>query len=227
MGDMPRIAVVHHNRELGLGRLGRPLREHEVTHVWARNGEFPHDIDAVVVMGGFMGVHETEAHPWLEDEKRWLTKRVDEGTPVLGICLGAQLLADALGGRAYRAALPEVGVVDVRLTEAGFRHPVGSRLGSRAFFAHEDTFELPPEGTLLAATESYPSAFECGSALGIQHHPETPLDEALAWADNPAFDLLDRVGMTREEYARALGDHDAEAERAALDLFDAWFGALG
>lgn len=226
MEAVSRIAVVHHNRELGLGRLEPVLADHPVTHVWAPDAEFPDQADAVVMMGGFMGAHETDSHPWLAEEKRWLAKRVAGDTPVLGICLGAQLLADALGGRAFTAPRPEVGVADVRLTGAGSRHPVASRLGPRAFFAHQDTFEVPPEGTLLATTEEYPAVFELGSALGVQFHPETPADEALRWADDPGFDLLERAGIAREDYAREVREHEAEAEEAAADLFEAWFGTL-
>lgn len=223
---MVQVAVVHHNQELGLGRLERPLRLHEVTHVWAPDGEFPDRMDGVVVMGGFMGAYETEMHPWLVEEKRWLAKQVDQDIPVLGICLGAQLLADSLGGRAVQGARAEVGVIELQLTEAGSNHPLASRLGSKAFFAHGDTFELPAAASLLATTDAYPSAFEVGSAVGIQPHPEASLEEALRWADDPRFDLLERAGVSRADYVRELQSHEPEAERVAGNLFAAWFGAL-
>lgn len=223
---MSRVAVVHHNREIAVGRLKPFLRRHVVVDVWAPDADFPHDIDAAVVMGGFMGAYDTDLHPWLDDEKAWLEKRVSEETPVLGLCLGAQLLADVLGGRAFRAPHPEVGVVRVKLTEAGAAHPVISHLGDRAFFAHQDTFDPPADATLLASTGTYPAAFEVGSALAVQPHPETPLDEALAWAEDPRFDMLDRVGMSRDEYARTLRAHAVEAELAAEAMFGAWFGRL-
>lgn len=223
---MASVAVVHHNRELGLGRLERHLLAHDVVDVWAPDGDFPDDTEAVVVMGGFMGAYEVAAHPWLEGEKRWLAKRVGEEVPVLGICLGAQLLADSLGGRAFLAPKPEVGVVDVRLTGPGSVHPVVSHLGEKAFFAHQDTFDVPPEATLLAATDAYPAAFELGSALALQSHPETGPADALRWLDDPRFDLPARAGVTREEYSRGLQAHAEGTEAAARRVFDAWFGPL-
>jgi GMP synthase (glutamine-hydrolysing) len=224
---MAHIAVVHHNRELGVGRLAPFLAHHRVMEVWAPERVFPHEADAVVVMGGFMAAYQEDLHPWLEDEKRWIATRVGNDTPLLGICLGAQLLADATGGHAYQAPRPEVGVVDLILTEAGARHRVASQMGRRAFFAHQDTFDLPAAATLLASTASYPAVFEVGSALGIQPHPETPPDEALHWADDPRFDLPQRAGVSRVEYEMQLKQHAGEAETAARHLFGAWFDALG
>lgn len=223
---MPRIAVLHHNQELGVGRLQGPLRHQEVEHVWAPDADFPDRVDGVVVMGGFMGAYETDTHPWLEEEKRWLARQVELETPVLGICLGAQLLADGLGGRAFRGTRPEVGVIELHFTEEGSSHPLASRLGSKAFFAHRDTFELPPAATLLAATDDYPSVFELGSALAVQPHPEAPLEEALDWADDPRFDLLERAGISEDAYARDLRSHEPEAEAVAEVVFGAWFQAL-
>lgn len=223
---MPRVAVVHHNQGLGLGRLERRLGDHEVEHVWAPGADFPDRMDGVVVMGGFMGAYETDTHPWLVEEKRWLAEQVEEETPVLGICLGAQLLADALGGRALRGPRPEVGVIELHLTEAGSTHPVASHLGTKAFFAHGDTFELPPTATLLAATADYPSAFELGSAVGLQPHPEVPLEEALGWVDDPHFDLLERAQVRREDYVRDLRSHEPEADQVAASIFGAWFDSL-
>lgn len=223
---MSRVAVVHHNQELGLGRLQGPLRHVDVKHVWAPDADFPDRVDGVVVMGGFMGAYETDTHPWLAEEKRWLAGQVELETPVLGICLGAQLLADGLGGRAFPGPRPEVGVIELHLTEEGSSHPLASQLGRKAFLAHRDTFELPPAATLLAATDAYPSVFELGSALGMQPHPEAPLEEALGWADDPRFDLLDRAGISKEDYVGDLRSHEPEAVAVAEVVFGAWFRAL-
>lgn len=222
-GVMSRIALVNHTPDLSPGRLKPFLDRHDVVEVWAPDGEFPRDVDAAVVMGGFMGAYETSDHPWLVTEKQWLAESVEQDMPVLGICLGSQLLADALGGRAYLAPAPEVGVVEMMPTEEGKRHPVMAALGTRSFFAHQDTFDVPPAATLLARTASHPAAFTQGSALALQPHPETPLWEALSWADEPGFDMPERVGMSREEYMAQLEEFADEAEAAAEKAFGAWF----
>lgn len=224
---MVRVAVVNHNVELVPGRLQPFLDRVEAVDVWAPGGVYPDGVDAAVVLGGFMGAYDTVTHGWLEAEKDWVRRLVTADKPVLGICLGAQLLADALGGLAFLAPQPEVGVIEVSLTPEGARHPLARLLGKRAFFAHQDTFRLPPGATLLATTDSYPAVFEVGSALAVQAHPETATDEAIAWADYPEFDLPARIGLSKRDYIEQLRDHRAEAEAAARRLFGAWFGGLG
>lgn len=223
---MSRIALVSHNRELNTGRMQPFLDQHEVIDVWAPDAEFPTDVEAIVVMGGFMGAYETEQHPWLEPEVGWLDEMVAADTPVLGICLGAQVLADALGGRSYRAPVPEVGVMDLVLTAEGHRHPVVAALGRRAFFAHQDTFEVPPAATLLARTRAHPAAFCLGSALAIQSHPEVTTADAVAWADHPAFHMFEQVGLSKQDYVDQLSEFSDEVDVAAKAAFEAWFRHL-
>lgn len=224
---MPRVALVSHNRELETGRLQAFLDRHDIVQVWAPDRVFPGDVEAAVVMGGFMSAYDSTDHPWLIEEKRWLGTLVARDIPVLGICLGAQLLADALGGRAFPAPVPEVGVVPLEPSPEGRRHPVVVALGERAFFAHEDTFDLPPGATLLARTGAHPAVFSFGSALGIQPHPETTTAQALKWADHPRFDLLERAGVSRHEYVDQLREFDTAAAAAAEGAFGAWFDQLG
>lgn len=226
MPAMARVAVVRHNEEVALGRLGGFLSRHHPVEVWARDADFPEDVDAAVVLGGFMGAYESDLHPWLVDECEWLSSQVERGVPVLGICLGAQLLAHALGGEAYEAPRPEVGVVELRYTDAGREHPVASRLGDRAFFAHQDTFRLPPDAELLASTDRYPAVFQAGSALGVQCHPETPPDDARHWLQYLEADMLPRAGVTPERYLAEVDSHAEAGERSARDFFTAWFGSL-
>lgn len=224
---MRRIVVINHETEYHPGRLAPHLGRHDTVVIEGRDGGFPLDIEGAVVLGGEMGAYDVGEHPWLIDEKRWLAELVGQGTPVLGICLGAQLLADALGGSTYLASVPEIGVVEVRLTPEGEADDVVGGLGDKAFFAHRDTFDLPPGATLLASTADYPAAFRCGSALALQPHPETVAEEALRWAADPGFDLLEVAGLDHDDYADQVRRHTEELAQAAEFMFATWFAALG
>jgi GMP synthase (glutamine-hydrolysing) len=156
----------------------------------------PRSVAGVVVMGGAMGVHDTDEFPWLEAERRWLARTVASGVPVLGVCLGAQQLAAALGATVRTGPAPEVGVGEVALTDAGRADPVLGPEGDRVAVIHwhGDTFDIPPGAVHLATGDRYPNqAFRYGdTAYGLQFHVE--VDEAMAdaWAPElPAGVTLD------------------------------------
>jgi len=143
-------------------------------------------LGGVVVMGGAMGVHDTAEHPWLEEERRWIADAVDRGVPVLGICLGAQQLAAALGAPVTTGPAPEVGVGTVELTDEGRADPV---LGPEGISVpvihwHGDTFAIPEGAVRLAAGTRYDNqAFRFGAvAYGLQFHVEVDDAMAAAWA---------------------------------------------
>jgi GMP synthase (glutamine-hydrolysing) len=182
--------------------------------------------DGLVVLGGAMGAYEIGLHPWLADEKMFLRRQVEEGVPVLGICLGSQLLAAALGGSAYLAKIPEAGVIRLDYTIQGKEHPVLGQAGERVFCLHQDTFELPPGAELLASSASYPLAFEIGSALALQFHPEVDAAQAIQWASTEEADHLRRAGVSLQRFIRELTEAEAELEAAAVRLFDAWMETL-
>ena len=228
---MGKVVVVKHSCG-SVGRLAERLDRSGVEweEVNVAEGESLPPVDgvgALVMMGGIMGAYETEEHPYLLDEMALAREAVARRTPVLGICLGSQLLAAALGGRAYLADRPEVGAVPVELTEAGHRHPVVSRVaGQRVFSMHQDTFETPPGSELLARSDRFPQAFARGSALGIQFHPETPNAEANEWASHGAREMLERAGKTPEGFAAELREAEGELIKGAHRLFDAWIAGL-
>jgi len=146
-------------------------------------------VGAVVAMGGAMGVHDTDRFPWLADERAWLAEVVGRGAPVLGICLGAQLLAAALGADVTTGPSPEIGVGEVELTAEGRADAVLGGDGSRlpALHWHGDTFAIPPGAVHLATSDRYRhQAFRYGRAVyGLQFHLE--VDDALAEAWRPEF----------------------------------------
>ena len=132
--------------------------------------------DGLVVLGGVMDADETDDYPHLARTMDLVRDAAARSVPTLGICLGAQLAAAALGGRAYPGpAGEELGWTKVELTEAGRADPVTGALTEPAelFEWHHDTFDPPPGATLLAGGAVYPSqAFRLGSVVAVQFHPE-------------------------------------------------------
>jgi len=153
----------------------------------------------VVVMGGPMGVHDTADYPWLEAERRWLTTAVDAGLPVLGVCLGSQLLAAALGAEVTTGVVPEIGVGHVVLDQQGRDDPVLGPEGARlpVVHWHGDTFAIPAGAVRLASSDRYENqAFRYGDRVyGLQFHLEVDDEVAAGWApDLPAGITLDGPG---------------------------------
>jgi GMP synthase (glutamine-hydrolysing) len=147
-------------------------------------------LGGLVVLGGPMGVHDDHAHPWLAPERELMRRAVESDLPVLGVCLGAQQLAAALGADVTTGPEEEVGAGWVELTAAGRLDPVfGPEYSGLSgttvpcFHCHQDTFDLPDGAVHLAATRRYPhQAFRVGScAYGLQFHVEVDTELAEAW----------------------------------------------
>lgn len=139
----------------------------------------PRDYDALVVMGGPMSANEDFKYPWLKAEKEHIAKAVAQGRHVLGLCLGAQLLAQALGARVGRSPRPEVGWQTVRLTPyaSDMRYLADFPPEFIALHWHYDTFDLPRHAVLLAESETCAQAFALGEQiLGLQFHLEITPD---------------------------------------------------
>ena len=137
-------------------------------------------------MGGAMGVHDTEEFPWLEDERRWIAAAVSSDVPVLGVCLGAQQLAAALGASVRTGPGPEIGVGAVALTPRAGPIPCSGPKASAwpSIHWHGDTFDVPAGAVRLATGDRYPNqAFRYGRAVyGLQFHIEVDDAMAEAWA---------------------------------------------
>ena len=131
----------------------------------------PQDFDQLVVLGGPMSVHDDQEYPWLKDEKKLIADTLRAEKTVLGVCLGAQLLAHVLGGRVYRAPEMEIGwfPVQMRPEARSSRRTAGLPERFLAFHWHGETFDLPAGAAHLAETAACPNqAFEVAShALGI------------------------------------------------------------
>jgi GMP synthase (glutamine-hydrolysing) len=222
-----RALVVHHVAHEGLAAFAGPLAErgYAVDHVHAGDGDFAAvdllEPDLLVLLGGPMGVYEREAHPWIEGELARIALRIAAGGATLGVCLGAQLIAAALGAAVEPGPVREVGFAPVTLTEAGRRSPLAALDGVPVLHWHGDGFAVPDGATLLAETAHFPQAFALGATvLALQCHPEmgVPGDGIDHWlAEDAAY--VAGAGTTeaaiRAGHA-ALGEAAARAGRAML-----------
>ena len=150
------------------------------------------DYDALWIMGGPMDVWEEDKYPWLIAEKQAIRGWVETEKPILGICLGHQLLADALGGAVAPMADPEVGVLTVDLTEAGIADPLFANVDghSTCLQWHGSEVDTLPQGALLLAVSAGCAcqAFRYGEkAYGLQYHMEITEDTVGDWANIPAY----------------------------------------
>lgn len=188
----------------------------------------PSDIGGLVILGGEMNVDLIDVHPYLGDLRDLTRAMVDRGQPVLGVCLGAQVLARALGAPVRRMPVREIGFHEVEATEAGRSDPVLVPFSpsARVFQFHEDTCDLPQGAELLfRGRTSEVQAFRIGErAYGVQFHFEVTIREIAAWCDETP-DLEDAWGVTKEEllaqadeYLEAQGAAGREAVRRFLSL---------
>ena len=141
------------------------------------------EADLAVVLGGPIGVYETDRYPFLNAERAALEQRLAAGRPTLGICLGAQLIAQALGARVYPGGRREIGWSGLRLSEAGARSCLAALGNQPVLHWHGDTFDLPQGAQLLASTDVYENqAFSVGgNVLALQFHAEADSRRIEQW----------------------------------------------
>ncbi|HBG18923.1 MAG TPA: amidotransferase [Desulfobulbaceae bacterium] len=181
----------------GLGSIEPWLREagYDITATrFFESAKLPgaKELDLLVVMGGPMSVNDEGDYPWLPAEKHFIAEAIRAGVPVLGICLGAQLIAAAMGGRVYPNKAKEIGWLPVhRVSEESadvFRFPDTATV----FHWHGETFDLPPGAIRLASSEACANqAFQLGkSVIGLQFHLETTPVSAKSLTDNCRHELV-------------------------------------
>jgi GMP synthase-like glutamine amidotransferase len=225
-----RVLSVVHELDAGAGVFGD-------FPTWVpSSGPPPHGgFDALMIFGGSMHVDQNDEHRWLAPEKAFLREHLDRGTPMLGVCLGSQLVAEAAGAQPHRISGPEIGWYDVEITEAGAADPLLGPLAPSVelFEWHHYAAPLPPGAVELARTPACVQAFriEGKPAWGLQFHAEVTRENLWSWLDgwenaeavNTSFDP-ERIRAASEqrieeqnEIGRGIAERFlAEAARAAF-----------
>jgi GMP synthase (glutamine-hydrolysing) len=183
------VIVHHHNAAAGVFAEPALAAGHELVE-WLPHEAPPPQLDgfgAAMVFGGEMNVDQEEAHPWLRDEKRLLRELLGRGTPLLGVCLGSQLVAEAAGAVVRRARRPEIGWHRIELTPEGAADPLLGVLPERfeSFQYHHYEWLLPPGATSLARSALCLQAFRLAErpVWGLQFHPEVTEPDLGSWLD--------------------------------------------
>lgn len=164
------------------------------TH-WYRGDAAPdvNSFDALIVMGGPMGIYDEAIHPWLANEKVLIKETIAAGKIVLGICLGAQLIADVLGAKVTCNAYKEIGWLPITINPAATNHPIAQVFtrNPNVFHWHGDTFALPPGAVHLASSEGCANqAYHYNDQVfGFQFHLETTPASAQALIEHCAEDI--------------------------------------
>ncbi len=180
------------------------------------------DFEALVIMGGPMNVYETDNYPWLEAEKELIRKAIREKKKVLGICLGAQLIADCMGAKVSRNREKEIGWFPVTLEESGVGNtPLlrGIPAEFTAFHWHGDTFSIPESAVRIGSSEACPNQgfIIADHVLALQFHLETTLQSMENLLSNCSDELVEAPYIQSAEEIRLKGSSNFEAIHQLVD----------
>lgn len=182
------------------------------------------DFDLLVVMGGPMGTGDEADYPFLSQEKRFIAAAVKAGKQVIGVCLGAQLIAETLGGKVYRNEQKEIGWHPLQLTGEGGSHPLFSHFppSFTAFHWHGDTFTLPPQAVWLASSAGCAhQAFAVGHrVLGLQFHLESTAASIRALAEHCAADITPGSYVQTKDELLAASPYESHCRELLFQLLD-------
>jgi len=202
-----KVLAITHGPNVGPGVFGATVEAggHELdTWCVPTGAQAPSGHDAVLVFGGAMHPDQEAHHPWLRREHEILRGYLDRDTPLLGVCLGAQLIAKAAGASVHPAPQPEVGWLPVRRLADD---PVLDALPRQfdAFQWHHYTYEVPAGATELARSELATQAFRLGAAIGIQFHAEVTASIVASWLEEDPADVPDPETLRRATAERIEG----------------------
>ena len=225
------LSVVHEDSETGGGGLFERIvdeRGDRLDRWFTANGDGPPDDpgawEAIMVFGGAMHPDSDAEHAWLAGETAFIESALAAGVPLLGVCLGAQLVARAAGARVGPAPEAEVGWHDVDLNDAGADDPVLGVLPRRvkAFQWHYYGFDLPAGAVQLAASPAARQAYRLGDrAWGVQFHPEVEREMLDDWFAEGGDELGKPLAVVRDETDRHLGTWNAQGRALCSAFLDA------
>ena len=187
-------------------------------NAWEVNWDLLSFDDSYIVLGGHMGSYDDEKFSYLQAEKLWLKKAISEDTKILGICLGSQLIADAMGGKAYLSEKIEFGFknLDFLIEDTLFE----DFKNTKVFSWHRDTFDIPPGATLVAKTE-FPQIYIIKNTTALQFHPEIKTDLFEAWYDSDlSKQELESYDVQSE--VRYLNNNSQQLEHSMINFYSKW-----
>lgn len=227
-------AVIRHVAFEDLGILAPLLDERGYAVRYLEAGVGPFDeaavlaADLLVILGGPIGVYETDRYPFLIAERKAIAERLSRGAPTLGICLGAQLMAQALGAEVAATGRVEIGYAPLTLTAEG-QSSMLRHIGTvPVLHWHGDQFAIPDGALRLAQTRGFPNqAFSLGpKILGLQFHLEADHEQIERWLIGHAHELSSH-GIDPRIIRRDAARHGPSLADAARAVFNAWLDQLG
>ncbi len=225
------LLAIRHVQHEDLGSFALLLSQsgYAIRYVDAPTADFgalaQESFDLLVVMGGPIGVNDGADFPFIASELRFVEARLKQALPTLGICLGSQFLAKALGADVRRGQGVEIGWKPLQLNQAGKRSPL-KHLTGPVFHWHGDVFDLPAGALSLASTDLAPhQGFSWGQALALQFHPEVTARGLEQWYVANAGELREQ-GLTPAELRRSAAAHAADLQQQGAAMLLDWLAGL-